>query len=161
MSENRWIILIIVLFLAVSFVSYLGNKKELGRNLGNGNKEERNIRIKEKKFDIQDQWRRTCLSNLRTINGDIQIYIASKDEAEVDWSALLGDIDSDHPFIPDYLTEPPICPKARAIDGSRIDEIPCYSIHGHDQRDAHAVCNYYGEGGIGADPQKDHILILK
>ncbi len=105
----------------------------------------------------QAAWRRTCQSNLRTINGNIQTYVASN-EGSITWSDVLTDIDSSHPFIPNYFQEPPTCPKAVSIDGAGGDAAPCYSIAGTDQTDAHAVCNYYGPGGSGSDATKDHKL---
>lgn len=102
----------------------------------------------------QAAWRRTCQSNLRTINGNIQTYVASN-EGSINWALVLTSIDADHPFIPNYFQEPPECPKATSIDGATA---PWYRIDGTDQTDAHGACIYYGTGGTGSDATKDHEL---
>ncbi len=103
----------------------------------------------------QAAWRRTCQSNLRNINGNIQTFVASN-EGSVNWAAVLTDIDGAHPFIPDFFQTPPECPKATSIDGATA---PWYRIDGTDQTDAHGVCIYYNSAdGTGDDATKNHDL---
>ncbi len=83
-------------------------------------------------------WRRTCQSNLRNIEGNIQTYVASN-EGSVNWGRLASDIDNDHPFIPNYFQTPPVCPKAQSAGGS----VPFYTITGTSQTDAKAHCINY------------------
>lgn len=61
----------------------------------------------------ESAWRRTCQSNLRTIDGAVQTYYASYDELP---SGFVSTVDNSHPLVAGgFLKRAPECPKARAL----------------------------------------------
>jgi len=64
----------------------------------------------------ESAWRRTCQSNLRTIDGAVQSYYASYDSLPAGFSPAT--VDDNHPLIQGgFLKRAPECPKARSENG--------------------------------------------
>lgn len=62
----------------------------------------------------ESAWRRTCQSNLRTIDGAVQTYYASYDELP---AGFVSTVDNNHPLVAGgFLKRAPECPKARALN---------------------------------------------
>ncbi len=61
----------------------------------------------------ESAWRRTCQSNLRTIDGAVQTYYASYDALP---SGFVDTVDNSHPLVAGgFLKRAPECPRARAL----------------------------------------------
>jgi type IV pilus assembly protein PilA len=64
----------------------------------------------------ESAWRRTCQSNLRTIDGAVQTYYASYDQLPAGFVSVVND---QHPLVQGgFLKRAPECPKARALGAS-------------------------------------------
>ncbi len=95
----------------------------------------------------ESAWRRSCQSNLRNLDGNIQTYVAANEgqiggNVPAPWAPNGLDVNQNHPFVPNYFQQPPKCPKASS---NGLAE-PHYAIFGTSQTDAAARCkNYYND----------------
>lgn len=63
----------------------------------------------------ESAWRRTCQSNLRTIDGAVQTYYASYDSLP---AGFVNTVNDSHPLVVGgFLKRAPECPKARSENG--------------------------------------------
>ncbi|MCX7831278.1 MAG: prepilin-type N-terminal cleavage/methylation domain-containing protein [Actinobacteria bacterium] len=90
----------------------------------------------------ESAWRRTCQSNLRTIDGAVQTYYASYDELP---TGFIGQVTNSHPLVAGgFLKRAPECPKAK----SQNLQTTVYTLTGDIQnpQGITAVCpgNYQG-----------------
>lgn len=63
----------------------------------------------------ESAWRRTCQSNLRTIDGAVQTYYASYDALPAGFAGTGVIVNDSHPLVADgFLKRAPECPKAKS-----------------------------------------------